>query len=209
MKPTTYRELQAALKTLRNEGYNIQVKLNASFETLQAGYNRLTQANLEPTIEMTTEEFNEWVGFPTDSLAIKAELKPRVNIGNLQQNEGFSSRQNSETFTKQRFKSIELNIGSNPRTTQPETRQYYNKQPFQAQKATHNACISKVLNIPAKSIYWVDGSELGQKLDSTQVQALRNLQNGLRLAKAFCRRLKAFAEGFAEAEAKTRSLKVA
>ena len=38
----TYRELQAALKAFRCQGLDLQVKLTASFDTLQAEYNRLS-----------------------------------------------------------------------------------------------------------------------------------------------------------------------
>ena len=47
----TYRELQTALKNLRNAGYDIQVKLNASFDTLQAEHNRLSVIASQDSIE--------------------------------------------------------------------------------------------------------------------------------------------------------------
>lgn len=40
----TYRELQKALKTLRNNGTKVECKLNAKKVVLQSEYDRLTQA---------------------------------------------------------------------------------------------------------------------------------------------------------------------
>ncbi len=67
----TYRELQGALKAFRTQGLDVQVKLNASFDTLQAEYNRLTAIATEDSLEqpqpqqlMTTDSFNKWVGLP-------------------------------------------------------------------------------------------------------------------------------------------------
>lgn len=67
----TYRELQAALKAGRTQGLDVQVKLNASFDTLQAEYNRLNAITTEDSLDvpqpqqvMTTDSFNEWVGLP-------------------------------------------------------------------------------------------------------------------------------------------------
>lgn len=67
----TYRELQAALKAFRIQGLDVQVKLNASFDTLQAEYNRLSAIAAQDSLEqpqpeqvMTTDQFNEWVGLP-------------------------------------------------------------------------------------------------------------------------------------------------
>ena len=37
-----YRQIQSALKELKVAGADVQVKLNASFDTLEAEYNRLT-----------------------------------------------------------------------------------------------------------------------------------------------------------------------
>ena len=78
------------------------MKLNARFETLQAEYNRLTQANLEPTIEMTTEEFNEWVGFPKEAIAQLAPEKAKDIPKTLMQ-----PLSDLNDFGKQRTKQLE------------------------------------------------------------------------------------------------------
>jgi len=227
-----YRELQAALKNLRHAGYDIQVKLTSSYEILQVEYDRLTsQPVVEPMVEMTAEQFNGWMGLPTDNLAIATqdnpeqptlalnhEPKPRGNATNLRQNEGSTERQDSKSLVQQEFESMPPNSCCISKSQQPnlvfakrsyerleasqdkdfcirlEPREYLHKQP------QHNPEVlsHKEISIPPITSYWIDGSELSQHLESTQVQALRNAQDGVRWLKKWARNIQAFAEGFIE-----------
>lgn len=278
---------------MRNAGYDVQVKLNTSYEILQAEYDRLTAIAIESAPQMTADEFNTWVGLPTDNVAIanqggnnpatkqpqkrlevlasqdltpqhtlarsKADPEPReciwLNIGNIRQNEGSTEQPNSEVFTDQGFRFIQANTRS---CIAINLSSYYAKQPYERLEAAQDKdfCImakprvnihkqpSEVLettqgeslaipispkleprlnsvnqrqnkgysdqqnsedltrqafeSIRLKSSYWIDRSALGQKLEATQVQALRNAEDGVRWLKKWASNLQAFAEGFAE-----------
>jgi hypothetical protein len=51
----TYKELQTALKTFRNEGLTT-IKLNATKASLQAEYDRLIEPEVNPTTDNDTSE---------------------------------------------------------------------------------------------------------------------------------------------------------
>jgi hypothetical protein len=75
----SYKELQNALKNLRSDGFNVQVKLNAKQAVLQAEYDRLMTIpeplqQLEP---ISADEFNAMMGLPTEALVIaNATIEP-------------------------------------------------------------------------------------------------------------------------------------
>lgn len=66
---TNYKFLQCSLKSLRNEGYEVRVKLNATEYKLQAEYNRLKAVQEESTVQ---EHITEYADTPTE----QAELEP-------------------------------------------------------------------------------------------------------------------------------------
>jgi len=181
-----YRELQAALKNLRHAGYAVQVKLNTSYEILQVEYDRLTsQPVVEPMVEMTAEQFNGWMGLPTDNLAIATQdspVQPLLAIVNIapEVTDGIPDQIAVVVPT------VEPKLEVKPSSSA-------DKQPTKQLEAI--PC--KPLRMPTNS-YWVDGSELSQHLESTQVQALRNAQDGVRWLKKWARNIQAFAEGFIE-----------
>ena len=211
----TYRELQAALKAFRSQGLDVKVKLSVSFDTLQAEYNRLTAIAAEPVVEMTADEFNEWVGLPTDvvevpdwqkeaianqhdvEMGVESETGSMVdptysNI--LPKNEPYSHQENNQSVVGQEFQFIPV-----------EPRVYLHDLP--QNKGSSDSQKSQVLieqgvkficiNRPASS-YWIDGTELGQNLNHTQAQALRNLEDGINWLVKLPGRLKAFESGFRE-----------
>jgi hypothetical protein len=68
----TYKALQAALKTFRNEGLT-QIKLNATKDVLQAEYDRLTV-----TAETTTETTAETVETTSETPVIEPEINNEI-----------------------------------------------------------------------------------------------------------------------------------
>lgn len=292
----TYRELQTALKNLRNAGYDISVKLTASYEILLAEYNRLTAITTqqpscgnEPTtkqpseqLEVTPDEdinlqlggnIKEPTANPSQQLeelraiaqphegicflasenpltlynkqlttvasqqlkpinvstpkltpkltqktlkAIwdkqlkplassqtktnpeqltlsqgKAEPAPRGYLHDQRHSGGYSDRQTSKSLVQQGFRSMMVKLRDNI--------QAY---PLKTLQNNPEVLSYKDINIRPISSYWIDSTQLGQKLDSTQVQALRNLEDGLRWVKRVYISFKALAEGFAEGGAK-------
>lgn len=179
-----YRELQTALKNLRNAGYDVNVKLTSSYEILQAEYDRLTsQPVVEPVVEMTAEQFNGWVGLPTEAVAIATQdnqEQPSLPVEQPQ-----AAIANIAVVVPMVEPSPELEVKPLGSTVNQPTKQLED-----------TPC--KPIRVKTNS-YWVDGSELGQKLDPTQVQALRNVEDGVRWLKKWTRNLQAFAEGFTEA----------
>ncbi len=145
----TYRELQTALKNLRNVGYDVQVKLTASFDTLQAEYNRLTAISPVQTDSIPIAIASQQLEEPTEQASLSSE---------------------SLTTT--------------------------NKQPSNSLQGCQG--YSKDIGLSAKASYWIDGTELGQKLSPTQAQALRNLEDGFKWLVKLPDRLKAFEQGFRE-----------
>lgn len=167
----------------------------------------------------------------------KAEPEPRgrirLNNGCLRQNEVYKAQQNSESLVQQRFRLFQANSDSKDSYASkpldnslkvplhketarlPEPRGYlHNQRQNEGYSDEQNSqslvqqelkfiCINHPVNP-----YWIDGTQLGQKLDPTQVQALRNLEDGLKWVKRVYIGFKALAEGFAECGVK-RSLKVA
>lgn len=206
----TYRELQTALKNLRNAGYGVQVKLTASFDTLQAEYNRLTAIAVEPVQEMTVNNFNTCVGVPADvvevpdwqkeaianqhDIEIEAEsgTSPMVNLtysNSLPKNEACSHQENSKSVVEQEFQSIPV-----------EPRGQYQQTDFDSLESLDGGAlaITKAIVPSQQSSYWIDGTELGQNLNHTQAQALRNLEDGINWLVKLPGRLKAFESGFRE-----------
>lgn len=223
----TYRELQTALKNLRNAGYAVQVKLNASFDTLQAEYNRLTAIASQDSLEqpqpqqvMTTDQFNEWVGLPykqtsepvvditlentdeaTQAIALEqADSTPMLIIS--QQLEEPTEKVSAtsepiENVGKQPSKQLEALQGKGLYIT-PEPITATNKQPSNSTQDLQGHSRVKDVGLSAKSSYWIDGTELGQNLNHTPAQALRNLEDGINWLKKLPARLKAFEQGFRE-----------
>lgn len=230
----TYRELQTALKNLRNAGYDVQVKLNASFDTLQTEYNRLSAITslsctntVEPNLETTFGE----VQAVSEQIEVEFETKHRVELaiqGNLPQNDPCSDRQHSQSTVEQGFHSIPVEsetkyrvevvylhkLSKNKTFSDLQNSENFLQQGFQLIRSTldHNidktgfespeSLQSSTLEIAPddspNSPYWIDGSQLGQNLESTQVQALRNLEDGINWLKKLPARLKAFEQGFRE-----------
>lgn len=288
----TYRELQTALKNLRNAGYDIQVKLNASLEALKAEYERLTAIQDQPTFQqqieleaepktsskvnltypnnlpknepyshqknsqscvekgfeyiqseprgqyaqtdfdsleslhgrtlaitvndspeqpeqaMTTNQFNEWVGLPyesslepvvditlehTQELAISA-IAPEPEESREKVSPPSEPIDNYNKLPSKQHEALQGNslyITSEPIT--PVTKQPSNS-PQDCQGYDH----VKDVGLRAKSSYWIDGTELGQNLNHTQAQALRNLEDGINWLVKLPGRLKAFESGFRE-----------
>lgn len=169
-----YKELQNALKNLKNAGYDVQVKLNSKLEILKAEYDRLTTVpeSLRAPETITAQEFNEMVGFPTEALVSsyfgKATLEPLEPI---------------QTKT---LVILPVNLPSDD-LEQLETIQVI------------GLAISNSPSFPKPTQgYWIDGSEISSHLESTQQQAIRNLQDGWRSLKNFGRNLKSFKTGFDE-----------
>lgn len=247
----TYRELQTALKNLRNAGYDVQVKLNASFDTLQAEYNRLiaiaSQDSLEqpqPQQVMTTDSFNKWVGLPYkqttqqpsceneratkqpleqlevppdgnitlqlggniwqtskqlhnspralihEEIGRLALVRSRVDLAyptNLPKNELYNHQENSQSFVEQEFKAIQV-----------EPREQYPQTAFESPESLPRNTLAISPNDSPNIPYWIDGSQLGQNLEYTLAQALRNLEDGINWLKRLPARLKAFEQGFRE-----------
>ena len=218
----TYRELQTALKNLRNAGYDIQVKLTASFDTLQAEYNRLTAIAAEPVVEMTADEFNEWVGLPADvvevpdwqkeaianqhdlEIEVESETSPMVDLtysNSLPKNEACSHQENSQSVVVQEFQAIlvdyEVKTVDSICNLQDDKGSNKLNEGKQLSKPLE-ALPDKEKQIQANSTYWIDGTELGQNLNHTQAQALRNLEDGINWLVKLPGRLKAFESGFRE-----------
>lgn len=218
----TYRELQTALKAFRSQGLDVQVKLTASFDTLQAEYNRLSAISVEPVQEMTINNFNAWVGLPADvvevpdwqkeaianqhdvEMGVESETGSMVdptysNI--LPKNELYSHQENNQSVAEQEFESI---------TVEPEVKVADTISNLQENNGSNGLDIGKQLSKPlealsykekqisANSTYWIDGTELGQNLNHTQAQALRNLEDGINWLVKLPGRLKAFELGFRE-----------
>ena len=230
----TYRELQTALKNLRNAGYDIQVKLTASFDTLQAEYNRLTAIAAEPIVEMTADEFNEWVGLPADvvevpdwqkeaianqhdvEMGVESETGSMVDLTystNLPKNELYSHQENNQSVVEQEFQFIPVEPRANTDKQHLGTLQALqdadihirlepitntNKQPLNTTQSYQRHDQVKDVGLRVNSTYWIDGTELGQNLNHTQAQALRNLEDGINWLVKLPGRLKAFESGFRE-----------
>ncbi len=72
-----YKDYQNALKNLRNDGYDVQVKLNSKLEVLKVEYDRLMTVpeHLQQLEPLTADEFNEMVyGIsPVEAIATPSE----------------------------------------------------------------------------------------------------------------------------------------
>ena len=165
----TRNQLQTALKELRNQGADVQIKLNAKTELLQTEYDRLMakEQSSEPVI-MTAEDFNAWVGLPTDT--IQPTAMPEAQEQENAEDPGLSLYATCELtcdICNGQLCSLPL-VDPELQASTPET------------------------------AYWVDGTELGLCLEATQAQAMRNLQDGLSWVRGMYRNLKAFGQGFKE-----------
>jgi len=145
----TRTQLQTALKTLRNDGYDVQIKLNAKTEVLQTEYDRLTVKSEAATEAVVLEPLEGQV----------SELT--CDVCNYQ-------------FSLLPAKADQVDLAE---SLEPST------------MATPSLC-------PEVASYWVDGK--GVSLESTQVQALRNLEEGLRWIGKTSEGLRSFSQGFME-----------
>lgn len=161
LKTMNYKELQNALKNLRSNGSDVQVKLNAKLEVLQAEYDRLTtDPETLTTVEpITADEFNEVASFPTGDAEYVSIAYETYEAHAVELAQEVAA---SEGLTE---------VSSSLETIQTET---------------------------LAPSYWIDGSELSEHLESTQVQAIRNLQDGWRSLKQLGRNLQSFKKGFDE-----------
>lgn len=218
-----YRQIQSALKELKAAGADVQVKLNASFDTLEAEYNRLTaiatpvspeQPQVQPSQQpeqpqvaqiMTADEFNAWVGLPTDAIAeprvmVEAKAEPEVQTEpepSLEATEvtSYQPQEVPETSVEVALDALEQAPETSSKVDPVVTPQPTTEQIVVLPLATMTAPAPRQL--PGAS-YWIDGTELGQRLDPTQVQALRNLEDGLDWLGRWHGNLRAFAKGFRE-----------
>ena len=188
----TYRELQTALKNLRNAGYDIQVKLNASLEALKAEYERLTAIQDQSTFQQQIE------------LEVEPETSSKVDLtypSNLPKNEPYSHQENNQSVVEQGFESIlvdyEVKTVDSICNLQDDKGSNKLNEGKQLSKPLE-ALPYKEKQIEANSTYWIDGTELGQNLNHTQAQALRNLEDGINWLVKLPGRLKAFESGFRE-----------
>jgi type I site-specific restriction endonuclease len=200
----TYRELQAALKAFRSQGLDVQVKLTASFDTLQAEYNRLSAIAQPASPEPPQEPPSQQPQQPQEQMVVEPETSSKVDLTystNLPKNEPYSHQENSQSFVEQEFESI---------TVEPEVKVADTISNLQENNGSNGLNIGKQLSKPlealpdkekqiqARSTYWIDGTELGQNLNHTQAQALRNLEDGINWLRSLAGKLKAFESGFRE-----------
>lgn len=197
----SYKELQTALKNLKNNGFDVQVKLNAKQEVLQTEYDRLMTIPepLQQHEPLTTQEFNEMVGFTSYPASDASENLGTMLAETLETSVVNMTSEASEALVT---KPTAAEAPSPLETIQTETLAPQlsllpaPKNDNRLLQAPNSALErSKVANHPG---YWIDGTELGDRLEATQTQAIRNLQDGWRSLKQLGKNLQSFKKGFDE-----------
>ena len=151
--------------------------------TLQLGGNISSQTKGESNSPYGSQAASEQIDVEPD-ISSKVEV---VNHGKLPENETFSHQGNSQSTIEQGFQFISV-----------QPREQYLQTTFESRESLQSKTLAISLNDSPNSPYWFDGTELGLKLETTQAQALRNLESGLNWLLRLPGRLKAFEQGVRE-----------